>query len=128
MSSTRVSMSIIASQQVMTPNAEERREQAPRLLVGSYASWRPRMDVWLEKGGASGVHKKEMSEERWKIADASVQAWEEEAEADAWSALSLGAPAVPASSVADSSSMPPPDASRHLLWANCLMLSRTVAR
>ena len=94
----------------MTPNAEERREQAPRLLVGSYASWRPRMDVWLEKAGASGVHKKEMSEERWKIADASVQEWEEEAEADAWSALSLGAPAASASSAADSSSMTPPDA------------------
>src|SRR5690349_4507818 len=103
-------MSIIASQQVMTPNAEERREQAPRLLVGSYASWRPRMDVWLEKAGASGVHKKEMSEERWKIADASVQAWEEEAEADAWSALSLGAPAASAFSAADSSSLPPLDA------------------
>ena len=91
----------------MTPNAEERREQAPRLLMGSYPSWRPRMDVWLEKIGASGVHKKEMSEEKWKIADASVQAWEEEAEADAWSALSLGAPA---SAAADSSSMSPPDA------------------
>ena len=42
--------------------------QAPRLLLqGGYvcAAWRPNMDVFLQRAGAEGVHRKPMSSADW---------------------------------------------------------------
>ena len=53
--------------------------QAPRLRPGGYATWRPDMDVYLERHGADGVHKREMTVDKWNTTVASVHAWNDAA-------------------------------------------------
>lgn len=59
--------------------------QAPRLSSGGlgYAAWRPSMDVFLQRAGAEGVHKKEATAEQWTTLSTKVSAWADEALADA---------------------------------------------
>ena len=81
----------LPTHQVMSTNREERGEgagaasttlgRAPRLqpVAGGYAAWRPSMDVYLQKAGANGVHKKKRTAEEWKAADENVRAWDDAA-------------------------------------------------
>jgi hypothetical protein len=48
--------------------------QAPRLLPGGYAAWRPRMDVFLQRAGAEGIHTDALTSEVWKATSARVDA------------------------------------------------------
>ena len=62
---------------------------APRLAPASgagYATWAPRMAVFLQQRGAEGIHLKEMSEAAWSSLSAKVAAWHE---ADFAAALEL---------------------------------------
>ena len=79
----------------MSSNSEEtgkgsgsNAQQAPRLLLGGYAAWRPSIDVFLQRGGAEALHKKALTEKEWTARSALVDAWADEAEADAWALLS----------------------------------------
>jgi len=48
--------------------------QAPRLRDSAhYASWRPDMEVWLERHGAKGVHAQVIAPEQWKTIAKKVQ-------------------------------------------------------
>ena len=40
-----------------------RGEQGPRLHPGGYATWRPKMEVHLDRTGADGVHTEPMTAE-----------------------------------------------------------------
>ena len=64
--------------------------QAPRLLPGGYAAWRPNMDVFLQRAGAEGVHRKAMTSADWIARSDMVAKWADEADAEAWALLSLG--------------------------------------
>lgn len=73
--------------------------QAPRLRSGGdYATWRPAMDVYLQKAGAEGVHQESSTAAQWKAMDDGARAWAREALADAMSGLSLGVSASSSSS------------------------------
>ena len=65
--------------------------QAPRLRssAGSYASWRPDMDVYLERIGADGVHKRVMTDDSWRRLALQVQSWSDEALAQALAAIGV---------------------------------------
>src|SRR5689334_11227064 len=85
----------------MSLNSEEskgassgRSEQAPRLLAGGYATWKPLMSVYLQRTGAEGVHLKATTVESWRKMDAAVTAWSDEAANSALELLGLGGPAV----------------------------------
>lgn len=80
--------------------------QAPRLQAGGYAVWRPSMDVFLQRAGAEGVHKKESTAEQWIQLSKQVSEWADEALAEA---LALVAPSgAPAPSQAGSSAASSP--------------------
>jgi len=64
--------------------------QAPRLLPGGYAAWRPNMDVFLQRAGAEGIHRKPMLSADWIARSDMVVQWADEADAEAWALLSLG--------------------------------------
>jgi transposase InsO family protein len=55
--------------------------QAPRLrsAAGSYAAWKPDMDVYLERIGADGVHKRTLTDANWTRLSLQVQSWSDEA-------------------------------------------------
>lgn len=81
--------------------------QLPRLVPGSYALWRTRMDAYLQRAGAEKVHRTPMTKERWKLFDAAVTAWAGEAEdemAQIAQRLTLGSSASASASVTDSAS------------------------
>jgi transposase InsO family protein len=65
--------------------------QAPRLRssAGSYAAWKPDMEVYLERIGADGVHKRAMTEEQWRKVALQVQSWNDEALAQALAACGV---------------------------------------
>ena len=63
--------------------------QAPRLLPGGYAAWRPRMDVFLQRAGAESIHTKAATAEAWKRMSEHVDELADAALADAM-ALVLG--------------------------------------
>jgi hypothetical protein len=75
--------------------------QAPRLQAGGvgYAAWAPHMDVFLQRGGAEGIHRKEMLETTYVQLSKSVESWADEALAAAIAHIS-----VPVSSSSSSSS------------------------
>jgi len=52
--------------------------QAPKLRPGGYAAWKPDMDVYLERIGADGVHKRAMTEDSWSKMALQVQSWSDE--------------------------------------------------
>lgn len=74
--------------------------QAPRLrsTSGSYATWKPDMDVYLERIGAEGVHKRAMTHEAWRETALLVQRWSDEALVQALAAVGVGAGASSSSS------------------------------
>ena len=53
--------------------------QAPRLRAGGYATWRTDMDVFLERYGAEGVHKRKSDAASWEKTVASVTKWNDAA-------------------------------------------------
>lgn len=63
----------------------------PRLQNGGagYASWQANMDVFLQRAGAEGIHRKPLSQVRWLEMAQRVDSWAEEA-LDAALALALG--------------------------------------
>ena len=65
--------------------------QAPRLrsAAGSYAAWKPDMDVYLERVGADGVHKRTMTDESWRKLALQVQSWSDEALAQALASIGV---------------------------------------
>jgi transposase InsO family protein len=67
--------------------------QAPRLrsAAGSYAAWKPDMEVYLERIGADGVHKRTMTDEGWNKMILQVQIWNDEALAQALASIGVGA-------------------------------------
>jgi len=91
--------------------------QAPRLrsTAGSYAAWKPDMDVYLERVGADGVHKREMADESWRKMSLQVQSWSDEALAQALASIgvddTVASGAGGASSVSASASAHTPTAS-----------------
>ena len=64
-------------------------QQGPRLQPGGYAVWRPSMDVFLQRAGAEGIHKKATTADEWTGRSDMVSAWAEEVDADAMALLSL---------------------------------------
>ena len=61
-------------------NALLQLQQAPRLMSGlGYATWRSNMDVFLQRAGAEGIHRKPMDEAEWKTLDKRVEDWSSEA-------------------------------------------------
>src|SRR5680860_440919 len=66
-------------------------QQAPRLrsTAGSYAAWKPDMDVYLERIGADGVHKRAMTHDSWRRLALQVQSWSDEALALALAAIGV---------------------------------------
>lgn len=66
--------------------------QAPRLrsTAGSYAAWKPDMEVYLERIGADGVHKRPMTDDHWRKMTLQVQSWNDEALALALAAIGVG--------------------------------------
>ena len=52
--------------------------QGPRLESGSvgYAAWKPTMDVYLQRNGAEGIHRKPMPTDRWVAMSTQVEAWQ----------------------------------------------------
>ena len=75
--------------------------QAPRLQSGGvgYAAWRDNMDVFLQRAGAEGIHRKVMSEAMWTSMTVRVEEWTAEA-FDAAMALVTGTASASSSSVA----------------------------
>jgi transposase InsO family protein len=65
--------------------------QAPRLrsAAGGYAAWKPDMDVYLERVGADGVHKRAMTDESWRKLALQVQSWSDEALAQALASIGV---------------------------------------
>lgn len=65
--------------------------QAPRLrsVAGSYAAWKPDMDVYLERVGADGVHKRTMTDDSWRKLALQVQSWSDEALAQALASIGV---------------------------------------
>lgn len=65
--------------------------QAPRLrsTAGSYAAWKPDMDVYLERVGADGVHKRTMTDDSWRKLALQVQSWSDEALAQALASIGV---------------------------------------
>ena len=63
--------------------------QAPRLrsTAGSYAAWKPDMEVYLERIGADSVHKRAMTDDSWRRLALQVQSWSDEALALALAAI-----------------------------------------
>jgi transposase InsO family protein len=55
--------------------------QAPRLQTGGvgYATWKPSMDVHLQRMGADGIHRKPLTEAVWKGMVVKDEAWKQEA-------------------------------------------------
>ena len=57
---------------------------APRLVAGSsYSSWRPNMDVFLQRSGAEGIHTQATTKEEWLTTSQLVVSWGDEAYAAA---------------------------------------------
>jgi hypothetical protein len=79
--------------------------QAPRWVPNGYASWRPAMDVHLQRAGAKRVHSKVMTAVQWSALEKQVVTWEVEEETAAIALFSLDA-AAGAQPVAASSSPP----------------------
>ena len=54
--------------------------QGPRLQNGSvgYATWKPTMDVYLQRNGAEGIHRKPMTTDRWMAMNIQVETWASE--------------------------------------------------
>ncbi len=65
--------------------------QAPRLrsAAGSYAVWKPDMDVYLERIGADGVHKRSLTGANWMKMSLQVQSWSDEALAMALASIGV---------------------------------------
>ena len=53
--------------------------QGPLLRASNYAAWAPSMDVFLQRNGAEGVHKKTMSKQEFDKKEAMVTEWADEA-------------------------------------------------
>jgi len=66
-------------------------QAAPRLHSGGvgYGSWRDSMDVFLQRTGAEGIHRKGMTEAAWLAMASGVDGWVDEALAAACS-VALG--------------------------------------
>ena len=55
--------------------------QAPRLLSGGigYAAWQANMDVFLQRAGAEGIHRKPLTEAAWMDMARRTEEWAAEA-------------------------------------------------
>ena len=62
----------------------------PKLRTGGYVAWRPDMEVHLSRCGADGAHKRKLEKEHWLKLVAQVQAWHEEAMAEALADIGIG--------------------------------------
>src|SRR4051794_19408417 len=51
--------------------------QGPRLSGTSvgYATWKPNMNVYLQRNGAEGIHSKPMTSERWSSMNTQAESW-----------------------------------------------------
>ena len=47
----------------------------PLLRASNYAAWAPSMDVFLQRNGAEGVHKKVMSKQEFDRMEGKVMEW-----------------------------------------------------
>jgi len=50
-------------------------DRAPQLRAGGYAAWKPAMDVYLQRHGATNVHKEPLTEDEWRADCSDVAAW-----------------------------------------------------
>src|SRR3954468_9117296 len=78
--------------------------QAPKLRAGNYAAWKPDMDVYLERIGADGVHKRALTGDSWRKMALQVQSWSDEALAQALAAIGVSSGTAGAPSAVDSES------------------------
>src|SRR5687768_3684185 len=64
----------------------------PRFVpaTGSYASWRTRMDVFLDRHGADGIHKEAMTADTWRLWAEDVKQWGRESVTGAMARLAAG--------------------------------------
>jgi hypothetical protein len=53
-------------------------DRAPQLRAGGYAAWKPAMDVYLQRHGASNVHKEPLTEDEWQQDCSDVATWSSE--------------------------------------------------
>lgn len=71
------------TRQVMSLNSETEKGSmaAPRLApsAAGYATWAPRMTVFLQQRGAEGIHLRQMEEAQWRSLSTQVTAWHDEA-------------------------------------------------
>ncbi len=53
----------------------------PRLQASGvgYSTWRPHMDVFLQRSGADGIHRKVMTEEMYMDLSGRVESWQDDA-------------------------------------------------
>ena len=61
--------------------------QAPRLVAGGYAAWKPMMDVHLQRISAEETHTEPQDVEAWKTDNASHKTWSRETKAAARAVL-----------------------------------------
>jgi hypothetical protein len=50
-------------------------DRPPRLDAGNYSTWKPAMDVYLQRHGAAGVHKESLTMDEWIIDSTDVSSW-----------------------------------------------------
>ena len=75
-------MSLSSQEQVVGggSSALHLQAQAPRLQSGSgYAAWRSNMDVFLQRAGAEGIHRKPLTEADWTTLSQRVEEWSADA-------------------------------------------------
>jgi len=51
---------------------------APSLQASNYAAWAPSMEVFLQRNGAEGIHKKVMTKQQYEELEANVARWNDE--------------------------------------------------
>ena len=94
----------------MSLNSEESKgagpgAHAPRLQQGGvgYAAWKPHMDVYLQRSGADGIHRKAITQEKWLAMSKQAEDWTDEELAAAMQLVEAGASAtVPSAASATS--------------------------
>jgi transposase InsO family protein len=81
--------------------------QAPRLLSGGvgYAAWQSNMDVFLQRAGAEGIHRKPMAEADWLSMSCRVEEWAAESLSAALALVGGGATSSTSSSSSSSSAL-----------------------
>ena len=127
------------TRQVMSTNSEDKlgggsgstlHLQAPRLMSGGvgYAAWHSNMDVFLQRAGAEGTHRKPMAEADWTMMSNRVEEWAADAFSAALALVGGGINSATSGSTSSSSSSGNPVALAPEVKEARRLLSATVER